>query len=108
LSKHLSEDKPPFYIFIFYVYFIFMLQAPLGALSPSDFTGLWYLLSTAVAFGFFWAGLERFLLYLLARYPCLRERLEHWKHRAAARGKNFDFIRAFSVPKPDRVDFCTQ
>jgi phosphopantothenate synthetase len=55
-------------------------------------------LSAAIAFGFFWAGLERFLLYLLARYPCLRERLEHWKHIAAARGKNFDFIEAFSVP----------
>ncbi|GAQ88650.1 glutamate receptor [Klebsormidium nitens] len=68
----------------------------IGALSISDFSGLWYLLLVAIAFGFVWAGLERYVLFLLTRYPSLRDRLAAWKAAAARHGKNFEMTRVFS------------
>lgn len=66
-------------------------------MSPSNFTGLWYLLVAAVAFGFLWAGIERSFLCLLDRNPALRESIAHTIEALSAKGKNFDFTRKFRL-----------
>eukprot|EP00243_Klebsormidium_subtile_P013209 TRINITY_DN8558_c0_g1_i1.p1 TRINITY_DN8558_c0_g1~~TRINITY_DN8558_c0_g1_i1.p1 ORF type:complete len:528 (+),score=86.28 TRINITY_DN8558_c0_g1_i1:336-1919(+) len=67
------------------------------SLSVQEFAGMWYLLLGVVAFGFLWALGERFLVYLLARFPQLRGEVKRANEALAVHGKRFKLSRRFSM-----------
>lgn len=73
------------------------VQISNNALSVQEFAGMWYLLLGVVAFGFLWALGERFLVYLMRKFPHLRGQIKRAIGALAVHGKRFNLSQRFSM-----------